>query len=161
MAKARHCRALDPTTARARPVVSSLVSFSYVRPGSPGHSRPCHRRSQTATTHGEHGPTDLESVWVASVANAACERPSNQVSNNRHRQQWTPTDADGQSFPGQARRSAGSRHRNLASGRRGQDHDRQPQDLAAMLTRVTLENTGLPPPGAERSSPELPDSREQ
>ncbi len=48
---------------RARSVVSFPVSFSYVRPDSPGHSRPCHRRSQTATTRGEHGPTDLESVW--------------------------------------------------------------------------------------------------
>ena len=43
-------------------LVSFLVSFSYVRPGSPGHFRPCRRRSQTATTYGEHGPTDLESV---------------------------------------------------------------------------------------------------
>jgi hypothetical protein len=55
------------TSARARSVVSSPVSFSYVRLGSPGHSRPCHRRSQTATTHGEHGSTDLESVWLAYV----------------------------------------------------------------------------------------------
>jgi hypothetical protein len=43
----------------------ALVSFSYVRPGSPGHSRPCRRRSQTATTRGEHRPTDLESVLGA------------------------------------------------------------------------------------------------
>ena len=47
-------------------LVSFLVSFSYVRLGSPGHSRPCHRRSQT-TTHGEHGPTDLESVLGATL----------------------------------------------------------------------------------------------
>jgi hypothetical protein len=45
--------------------VSFVVSFSYVRPGSPGHSRPCQRRSQTATTDGEHGSTDLESVLGA------------------------------------------------------------------------------------------------
>ncbi len=37
----------------------------------------------------------------------------------RHRQQWTPADADGRSFPGQACRRAGSPHRYLASGRRG------------------------------------------
>jgi hypothetical protein len=46
-------------------LVSFLVSFSYVRPGSPGHSRPCRRRSQTVTTGGERGPTDLESVLGA------------------------------------------------------------------------------------------------
>ena len=48
---------------RPRSVVSFSVSFSYVRPGSPAHSQPCHRRSQTATTHSEREPTDLESVW--------------------------------------------------------------------------------------------------
>jgi hypothetical protein len=46
-------------------LVSFLVSFSYVRPGSPGHSGPCRRRSQTVTTRGERGPTDLESVLGA------------------------------------------------------------------------------------------------
>jgi hypothetical protein len=54
------------------------------------------------------------------------ERPSNQVSNNRHRQQRTPVDTDGPSFPGQARRSAGSPHDDLASGRNG------PTDLPAV-----------------------------
>jgi hypothetical protein len=47
------------------------------------------------------------------------ERPSNQVSNYRHRRQWTSADVDGRCFPGQARRATGSRHRDLASGRRG------------------------------------------
>jgi hypothetical protein len=47
------------------------------------------------------------------------ERPSNGVSNNHHRQQWTPVDADGRWSPGQTRRAAGSWHRDLASGRRG------------------------------------------
>ena len=32
------------------------------------------------------------------------ERPSNQVSNNHHRQQWTPADTDGRCFPGQGSR---------------------------------------------------------
>jgi hypothetical protein len=50
---------------------------------------------------------------------AARERPSNQVSNNRRRQQRTPADADGRSRPGKACRSAGSLQRDLASGRRG------------------------------------------
>lgn len=47
------------------------------------------------------------------------ERLSNQVSNYRHYQRWTPADAGGQSIPGQAGRSAGSQRRYLASGRRG------------------------------------------
>jgi len=55
--------------------VSFLVSFSYARPGSPGHSRPCHRRSQTATTHGERGPTDLESVLETVAAHDRHRRP--------------------------------------------------------------------------------------
>jgi hypothetical protein len=52
---------------QARSVVSLPVSFSYVCPGSSGHSRPCYRRSQTVTTHGEHGPTDLESVLATTA----------------------------------------------------------------------------------------------
>ena len=43
--------------------------------------------------------------------------PSNQLSNNRHRQRWTPADTDRHLSPGEARRSAGSPHRDLASGR--------------------------------------------
>jgi hypothetical protein len=58
-------RAAQRLSPQARSIVSLLVSFSYVRPGSLRHSRPCHRRSQTATTHGEHEPTDLESVLGA------------------------------------------------------------------------------------------------
>jgi hypothetical protein len=57
----------SPVKRRGRSVVSLPVSFSYVCPGSPGHSRSCRRRSQTATTHGEHGPTDLESVLVTAM----------------------------------------------------------------------------------------------
>ena len=56
-------------------LVSFLVSFSYVRPGSPGHSRPCRRRSQTVTTRGEHGPTDLESVLEPAVTHDRHHRP--------------------------------------------------------------------------------------
>ena len=52
---------------RPRSVVSFLVSFSYVRSGSPGNSRPYHRRSQTAATHSEHGPTDLEAYAKVSL----------------------------------------------------------------------------------------------
>jgi hypothetical protein len=32
-------------------------------------------------------------------------RPSNQMSNNHHRQLWTPADIGGRYFPGQVRRS--------------------------------------------------------
>lgn len=53
------------------------------------------------------------------LATSAHERPSNQVSNNHHRQQWTPADDDGRYFRGQTCRSPGSPYRYLASGRRG------------------------------------------
>ena len=48
-----------------------------------------------------------------------CAELSNQVSNDRQRQQWTPADADGRSCPGQECLGAGSPHGELASGRRG------------------------------------------
>ena len=51
--------------------------------------------------------------------------PSNQMSNYRQRHQWTPADTDGQSFAGQACRSAAGPHHNLASGRRGRHMSRQ------------------------------------
>jgi len=57
------------------------------------------------------------SIWDHSATH---ERPSNQVSNNRHGQRRTPADVDRRSFPGQARNSVGSRRSALASGRRGQ-----------------------------------------
>ena len=85
--------------------VSFLVSFSYARPGSPGHSRPCHRRSQTATTHGERGPTDLESVWGTAVAHdrLASDRVTNwmTIAIEGGGRQRTGTDG-----PPQARRAA-------------------------------------------------------
>jgi hypothetical protein len=48
------------------------------------------------------------------------ETPSNQVSIIHHHQQRTPVDVGGPIDPGQARPSAGSTPRDLASGRRGQ-----------------------------------------
>jgi fatty acid desaturase len=48
-------------------------------------------------------------------------RLSSQVSNNHHRHRRTAADADGQCFPGQAGRGAGSPHHSLASGRRGRE----------------------------------------
>ena len=59
---------LLPGPNRRGPLVSFPVSFRDVRLGSSGHSRLCHRRSQTAMTHSEHGPTDLESVQVILAA---------------------------------------------------------------------------------------------
>jgi hypothetical protein len=56
------------------------------------------------------------------------------VSNNRLHHQWTPVDADGRLFPGQACRRAGSPHRYLASGRRG--HPRCPGASSMMSARV-------------------------
>lgn len=63
---------------------------------------------------------DLESVWDSSRSRPTRERLSNQMSNNRHRQQWTPADTHGQSVPGHACCGAGSPRLYLASGRRGQ-----------------------------------------
>jgi len=58
-----------------RSVVSFPVSFSHVLSGTPGHSWPCHHRSQTATTYGEHEPTDLERVLEPAVAHDLHHRP--------------------------------------------------------------------------------------
>ena len=44
---------------------------------------------------------------------------SDEVSDNRDRQRWTPADTHGRSVPGQACCGAGSLHLYLASGRRG------------------------------------------
>lgn len=58
------------------------------------------------------------------------------MSNNRHRQSRTPADIDGRCFPGQACHSPGSRHRNLASGRRGH----VTPTLIGMTVEVILES---------------------
>lgn len=62
---------------------------------------------------------DLSDVVRLTWTGRQREIASNQLSNNRHHQRWTPADADGRSFAGQAHCLAGSSHRNLASGRRG------------------------------------------
>jgi hypothetical protein len=49
----------------------------------------------------------------------AFERPSNQVSNNHHRQRWTPANTHGRSIPAQACCDAGCPCQFLTSGRRG------------------------------------------
>ena len=48
------------------------------------------------------------------------ERPSDEVSDNRHRQRWTPADTHGRPVAGQLSCDAGSPRLYLASGRRGQ-----------------------------------------
>jgi hypothetical protein len=47
-------------------------------------------------------------------------RPSDEMSDNRHRQRWTSADIHGRSVAGHACCGAGSPRRNLASGRRGE-----------------------------------------
>jgi hypothetical protein len=58
----------------------------------------------------------LRSLAAQGRASGSLERVLN---NNRHRQRWTPADADGRWSPGQAGRSPDSPRRALASGRRG------------------------------------------
>jgi hypothetical protein len=67
------------------------------------------------------------------------------VSDNRHRQRWTPADTDGRSVPGQARCSAGSRRQYLASGRRGREFKSpHPDQLRGhtTITRAVLAGAG-------------------
>ncbi len=82
------------------------------------------------------------------------------MSNNHHRQQWTPADADGRCFPGQTCRSPGSPHRDLASGRRGQQHCRirpwlciKAAPLRAAAGPASAPGSALGgPPGARRAT---------
>jgi len=60
-----------------------------------------------------------ERLLLALPDDAHAERPSDELSDNRHRQRWTPADTHGRSAAGHACCSAGSTRRNLASGRRG------------------------------------------
>ena len=64
-------------------------------------------------------------------------RPSDEVSDNRHRQRWTPADIHGRSAAGHARCGAGSPRRNLASGRRGQQSSSRcsPQHALCLVQR--------------------------
>ena len=57
---------------------------------------------------------------------ATHKRPGDQMSDNRNRQQWTPADADGRSFPGQTCCRAGSPCPHLASGREADAQDATP-----------------------------------
>jgi len=103
-----------------------------------GHRHPPVRRSPTYVT----GRTqdDLLANWSRScAASHLCsrtkspgrvgdssrsrplrERPSDEVSDNRHRQRWTPADTHGRPVAGQLSCDAGSPRLYLASGRRGQ-----------------------------------------
>ena len=55
----------------------------------------------------------------ATVSPGKVRRPSDKVSDNRHRQRWTPADTPRRSAAGHTCCGAGSPRRNLASGRRG------------------------------------------
>ena len=59
-------------------------------------------------------------VGDSSRSRPARERPSDELSDNRHRQRRTPVDAHGRSAASHACCGAGAPCRNLASGRRGQ-----------------------------------------
>ena len=79
--------------------------------GDHGGSLPCSRR--VSPIRGSHVSGMKSSKQPLTTPTR--ERPSNQVNNNHHRQQWTPAVADGRSDPGQTCRSPGSSHRYLAS----------------------------------------------
>ena len=49
-------------------------------------------RPSLDTDGAEPNRADLEGMWVTAVA---CERPSDQLSDNRHRRRWTPEDNAG------------------------------------------------------------------
>ncbi len=71
------------------------------------------------------GPSraDLEKrVGDSSRSRPPREWPSDEVSDNRHRQRWTPVDTCGRSAAGHACYDAGRPRRNLASGRTGRLH---------------------------------------
>ena len=74
-----------------------------------------HQRSTAAVTELQRDPSQAGSGRSPEqpLATPTRERPSNQVSNNHHPQQWTPADTDGPYFPDQACRGAGSQHRDL------------------------------------------------
>lgn len=96
--------------------------------------------SSGRATAGEHTPlhfTPSSTLRNSDLVRCSDLGPSNQMSNNHHRQQWTPVDIDGRCFPGQTRRSPGSRHHELASGRRGR---------AANLTTMLAQNHAPEPP---------------
>lgn len=58
-------------------------------------------------------------ISLARLTTPARERPSDKVSDNRHRQWWTPADKRGRSAAGYEYYGTGSPRRSLASGRRG------------------------------------------
>jgi len=100
--------------------VSFVVSFGYVQNHSTNTTQRRQPRSRTLSSFAEPRRTGSESVEGGSRSQPARERPSDEMSDNRHRQRWTPADTHGQSAAGHTRCGAGSPRRNLASGRRGQ-----------------------------------------
>jgi hypothetical protein len=119
---------------RAWPPSASPPGGSAFGPAS------CHHSSQAQALEPSRWSQQRRRPPKQTPTTRAHERPSNQVSNNRHRQQWTPADADGRSFPGQACRSAGSLHHDLASGRRGQA---RPSCRACRVCGVPLPNWAI------------------
>ena len=64
-------------------------------------------------------PLATDQVVRRTVLFGSSQELSDEVSDNRHRQRWTPADTHGRSVPGQACCGAGSPRLYLASGRRG------------------------------------------
>jgi hypothetical protein len=87
---------------------------------------------------------------------SVCGRPSNQVSNNRQRQQRTPANTDGRCFPGQTCRSAGSGRSDLASGRRGRRFKSGHPDPGQRKTDAGPARPAEPDSGGGASLPAVP-----
>ncbi len=64
-------------------------------------------------------PLATDQVVQRTAQFGSSQELSDEVSDNRHRQRWTPVDTHGRSVPGQACCGAGSPRLYLASGRRG------------------------------------------
>jgi len=81
---------------------------------------------------------------------SARERPSDQMSDNRHRQRWTPADVDGRCFPGRTCRCPDSPPRDLASGRRGRRRAAE-ADRSSCAPVVCIQRRGTSVPERARS----------
>lgn len=95
-----HDRAEETGTHHARPDLAipdqAPLSHTAARYSNLGRHR--HTRQAALFDPGQGHAGSLHPGGQAEV----CPEPSNQVSNDRQGQQWTPADADGRSLPGQA-----------------------------------------------------------
>ncbi len=135
------------------PLVSLLVSFGYVQ----------RRSAHTTRDRAAEAVDPLDLRWTqrrrlgkrvgdSSRSRPARERPSDELSDNRHRQRWTPADTHGWSAAGQACCGAGSPCRDLASGRRGHDAPR-PRQARRVRAQSPARCLRLPPGSRRARSP--------